>query len=305
MELRHLRYFVAVAEELSFTRAAARLHIGQPPLSHQIQALEEEVGARLLDRSRRHVRLTEAGVQFLEDARRILSLSASAADTARRTERGELGRLRIAFVKSTVFTELFPKVINAFRRQFPKVTLELQELSTMRQVEALNNEALDMGFMRPTDPGITGGLQSTTLREYGLAAVLPVRHRLTRRKSVRIEDLAKESFIMFPFDEGTTLRPQIFSLCREAGFEPQVVMEAREAATVIGLVAAGCGVTILPEIFKGIHLKDICFRRLDNPEMNQTLVLVNRAADKSPLVRAFRDIAIEAARHKEGLGDED
>jgi DNA-binding transcriptional LysR family regulator len=296
MELRHLRYFVAVAEELSFTRAARRVHIGQPPLSHQIQALEEEIGARLLDRSRHHVRLTEAGTLFLEDARRILALSAGAADTARRAERGELGRLRIGFIQSMAFTAIFPKVINCFRKQFPHVTLQLQELSTMRQIEALNDRSLDVGFMRPMDSKISAGLHLTTLHEYGLAAVLPLHHRMARCKGISIKDLQGEDFIMFPFDEGTTLAPQVRSLCREAGFEPQVVMEAREVPTIIGLIAAGCGVTILPELFKSIRPDDVCFRRLDDPALIQRLVLGSRDADASQLTTAFCEIAIEAAQ---------
>jgi DNA-binding transcriptional LysR family regulator len=296
MELRHLRYFVAVAEELSFTRAARRVHIGQPPLSHQIQALEEEIGARLLDRSRHHVRLTEAGTLFLEDARRILALSAGAADTARRAERGELGRLRIGFIQSMAFTSIFPNVINCFRKQFPHVTLQLQEMSTMRQIEALNDRSLDVGFMRPMDSRVSAGLHLTTMREYGLAAVFPLHHRMARRKRISIKDLEGEDFIMFPFDEGTTLAPQLRSLCREAGFEPRIVMEARQVPTIIGLIAAGCGVTILPELFKSIRPKDVCFRRLDDPALIQGLVLGCRDADASPLTTAFCKIAIEAAQ---------
>src|SRR3569833_2895327 len=143
MELRHLRYFVAVAEELHFTRAAERLHIGQPPLSQQIQLLEEEVGARLLDRSRRWVRLTEAGKLFLDDARRILALSAEAAETARLAERGEMGRLRIGFTASTPLTEVFNRAVNAYRRQYPGVTLGFAEMSTLRQIVALRDRSID------------------------------------------------------------------------------------------------------------------------------------------------------------------
>ena len=135
MELRHLRYFVAVAEELSFTRAAERLHIGQPPLSHQIQMLEAEVGAQLLERSKRWVRLTEAGKLFLEDARRVLALSEQAMQTARRAERGEAGELRVGFTFSTPLTPLFAAMINRYRQRYPGVQLTLKEMSTLGQIE--------------------------------------------------------------------------------------------------------------------------------------------------------------------------
>jgi DNA-binding transcriptional LysR family regulator len=145
MELRHLRYFVAVAEELHFTRAAERLHIGQPPLSQQIQALEAELGAQLFERNKRSVRLTQAGTLFLDDARRILALSEQAAVTARRAQRGEAGELRIGFTFSTPFTPYFATVINRYRQQFPHVTLTLHEMATLHQLEAISGRTMDLG----------------------------------------------------------------------------------------------------------------------------------------------------------------
>jgi DNA-binding transcriptional LysR family regulator len=148
--------------------------------------------------------------------------------------------------------------------------------------------------MRPMEPALAAGLEIDTLHEYGLAVVLPASHPLASRKSVSIGDLASEDFIMFPLDEGTTLTPQVRLLCRHAGFEPKVVMEAREALTIIGLVGAGCGITVLPQLFDCIGVRDVCFRPLDNPEAVQRLVLVNLEGNRSRMTATFREIALAA-----------
>src|SRR5471032_3306906 len=189
MELRHLRYFVAVAEELSFTRAAARLHIGQPPLSHQIQMLEAEVGAQLLERSKRWVRLTEAGKLFLDDARRVLSLSEQAVQTARRAQRGETGELRVGFTFSTPLTPLFATVINRYRQRYPGVSLTLHEMATLRQIDAIAARELDLGLVRPPEAAVAEAVAMTELRRDPLVLVLPQDHPLARQKSVAVTDL--------------------------------------------------------------------------------------------------------------------
>lgn len=291
MELRHLRYFTAVAEELSFTRAAERLHIGQPPLSQQIQALEEEIGAVLFDRSRRTIRLTEAGRVFLDDARQVLALAANAAETARRVEKGEIGQLKIGFTKSTAFTPIFPKIINTYRKQFPNVKLLLLEMSTMRQIAALSDYSIDLGFIRPPETDIPQHFVLTTLQDHPLSVVLPENHRLANVARISVEDLKNEEFIMFPRDEGTTLNPQIYRLCAEAGFVPRIAMEAREAATITGLVAAGCGVSILPDLFSSMGIKDVRFRLIEAPAAVTKLVLAGRSEESGTIPRAFFEIA--------------
>lgn len=295
MELRHLRYFVAVAEELSFTRAAERLHIGQPPLSQQVQALEEEIGAILFDRTRRTIRLTEAGRVFLEDAQRVLALAANAAATARRVELGEIGQLKIGFTKSTAFTPLFPKIINTYRTRFPNVKLILQEMSTMRQVSAFADYSLDIGFIRPPETDSPLPLSLTTLQTHRLSVLLPEGHVLEKRPSISVHDLKDEEFIMFPRDEGTTLNPQIYGLCAKAGFTPKVAMEAREAVTIIGLVAAGCGITILPDLFNTAGIKGVRFRLLETPTAVQKLSLASRLEESGAIPLAFAEVAKELA----------
>lgn len=299
MELRHLRYFVAVAEELSFTRAAERLHIGQPPLSQQIQALEAEVGARLLERSKRWVRLTEAGKLFLTDARRVLALSEQAMATARRAERGEEGELRIGFTFSTPFTPLFATVINRYRQRYPAVTLTLRELATLPQLGLLDSRQLDLGFVRPPEAAVPETVQLTALRRDKLVAVLPDDAPLARLDTLSMKDLEGLPIIMYPKSTGTGLYPQLFRLCREQGFVPHIAMEAGEASTIIGLVAARCGVSVLPSSFDRIHMDGVVYRPLSDAGAHTVLSLAQRKDASGPLVDAFIALAKEAAEEAE------
>jgi len=295
MELRHLRYFVAVAEELHFSRAALRLHIGQPPLSQQIQALEKEVGAQLLERSKRWVRLTQAGKLFLGDARKILALSEQAVETARRASKGEVGELRVGFTSSMPFTVTLQQVVNLYRQRYPHVTLSLQEMPSVRQIEAIAQRNLDLGFIRPPEVEIPNGVSALTLRHDPLLLVAPSEHRLARKNSVQLSELAGEAFVMYSRDVGTGLHAQILRLCRQAGFEPHIVQEAREASTIIGLVAAGCGVSILPESFQCIQMDGVCYRSIANPDAITALMLVTRSGDSTPLIESFFQLALEAS----------
>lgn len=296
MELRHLRYFIAVAEELHFTRAAERLHIGQPPLSQAIQALEVDIGAQLFARTKRSVRLTEAGKLFLTDARRILALSDQAAETARRAERGEAGELRVGFTFSTPLTPLFAAVINRYRQAYPHVTLTLHEMATLRQLDGLTQRTLDLGFIRPPDRGHGEELKLTPMREDPLVAVLPTTIPLAQKKVIEMRDLKGMPFVMYPASAGTGIYPQIFRLCREAGFVPNVALEAGEASTIIGLVAAGCGVSLLPKAFDRIRMDGVCYRPIADEAATTTLLLAQRGDEVSPLVEAFVALAMEVTR---------
>jgi DNA-binding transcriptional LysR family regulator len=301
MELRHLRYFIAVAEELHFTRAAERLHIGQPPLSHAIQVLEADVGALLFERSKRWVRLTEAGKLFLDGARGILAMADQAAETARRAQRGEAGELRIGFTSSTPFTPLFAAVINRYRQQFPLVSLRLQEMVTSRQMEAIAQRSLDLGFIRPPD-GVAGvntasdALTFSKLRKDNLVVVLPTSHTLAARKKIAIKELASEAFVMYPHTAGVGIYPQIYSLCHAAGFVPHVAQEAGESSTIIGLVAAGCGISILPNSFDRIQMEGVCYRPLSDAGAGTALLLAQRKLEHAPLVDAFVTLALGEAK---------
>jgi DNA-binding transcriptional LysR family regulator len=300
MELRHLRYFIAVAEELHFTRAAERLHIGQPPLSHAIQVLEADVGARLLERTKRWVRLTEAGKLFLADARRILALAEQAAETARRAERGEAGELRIGFTYSTPLTPLFAEVINRYRQEFPLVTLTLHEMATLRQLDAIGERTLDLGFVRPPEVPLPPSIKLTSLREDPLVVVLPVGHPLAAKAEIAIRELEDESFVMYPPGAGTGIYPQIFRLCRAAGFAPRIGQTAGEASTIIGLVAAGSGITLLPASFDRIRMDGVCYRPITDREATTMLLLAQRGGEHAPLVDAFVALVTDAAKPKPG-----
>lgn len=295
MELRHLRYFIAVAEELNFTRAAERLHIGQPPLSHAIQVLEADVGAQLFTRTKRWVRMTEAGTLFLADARRILALSEQAADTARRAQRGEAGVLRVGFTFSTPLTPLFATVINRYRQRYPEVSLILHEMSTLAQLDALGQRTLDSGFVRPPDGAPPAGVELIPLRRDPLVAVLPAGLPVARKKSVVMADLKDLPFVMYPHDAGTGIHPLILRLCRDAGYVPRIGQLAGEASTMIGLVAAGCGVCVLPSSFERIRMDGVRYRPITDDGASTGLLLAHRSADESPLVAAFMALAREAA----------
>ena len=296
MELRHLRYFVAVAEELSFTRAAERLHIGQPPLSQQIQALEHEVGARLLERNRRRVLLTEAGRLFLADARRVLALSEQAKETARRAHLGEAGELRVGFTFSTPFTPLFAEVVRRYRQSYPGVLLTFHEIPTVPQLDRIEARELDVGFVRPASLPLPRTVALTLLRRDPLLLVLPADSPLARKKKVAVKDLAGQSFVVFPKDAGTGIYHQVFDLCRAAGFAPHIAMEAGEPSTIIGLVAAGCGISVLPGSFEGIHMEGVVYRPLADPAATTAMLLARRAEGGNPLVDAFVAVAQAAAR---------
>jgi DNA-binding transcriptional LysR family regulator len=287
MELRHLRYFIAVAEELHFTRAAERLHIGQPPLSQAILKLEEDVGARLFARTKRRVELTEAGKLYLADARRILALSEQAAVTARRAQRGEAGELRVGFTFSIPLTPMFANVINRYRRDYPQVSLSLHELASQRQLEGLERRSIDLGFMRPPEGALPDALTVKTLREDPLMVILPTGHPLAAQESVAMRELASAAFVMYPASAGTGIHPHIYRLCRAAGFVPNVAQEAGEASTIIGLVAAGCGVSVLPRAFERIAMDGVCYRPLSDADAITPLLLASRKDESSPLVAAF------------------
>lgn len=305
MELRHLRYFVALAEELHFSRAAARLGISQPPLSQQIQALEEELGARLLHRTNRRVDLTEAGRLFLIEARATLAQAERAADMAGRAQRGEIGELKLGFTASAPFTVTIPKMIFAFRQAFPAVHLTLQEMTTKQQIEAMTERRLHVGFIRsPVYPTMPSELKALELFREPLVAILRANHPLTAgdpADGIALSSLAAEPFVMHPRAVGTGLHDQIIALCQQAGFSPRVSQEAREAPTIVGLVAAGLGVTILPSSFRRIRVEGVAYRDLADQGAMTAMWLAYPEHDLSPATRAFVDLV---AAHQPVAGQE-
>lgn len=287
MELRHLRYFIAVAEELNFTRAASRLHIGQPPLSQQIQGLEEELGVRLFERSKRRVELTEAGRRFLAKAYGILDETDQAIDCARRAARGEIGELRIGFTSSVPFTSLLPDLIRQYRQQRPEVTLTLREMFTSDQYAALEDKRIDLGFVRYTGIAIPPGIDVREVRHDPLRLVINAGHPLADRPAVSLAEVRDEGFITYPRGVGTGLTTLLRQLCQAAGFEPRIVQEAVEATTQIGLVAAGLGVALLPSPLECVRIEGVRYLALQDAGAYLSLGVATRRGDASPLVGQF------------------
>ncbi len=290
MELRHLRYFVAVAEELHFGRAADLLGISQPPLSQQIQALEQELGVRLFERSNRHVALTDAGRLFLEETRQTLAQVSKSVDVVRRAEQGEIGELQIGFTASAPFVSIIPRAVFAFRQAFPAVHLDLQEMTSSQVCQALMEKKLQIGMIRPLE--LPGELDAVELLREPLVALLHAGHPLAGEQNggLALAELADQPFVFFPRSYGTGLYAQLFSLARQAGFTPRITQEAHEALTIIGLVAAGLGVSVLPASFRRIRIDGVVFRTLTDTDATTAVWLVKRRQERSPLAQAFIDL---------------
>lgn len=243
LEIRHLRYFLAVAEELHFGRAAQRLGLAQPPLSQQIQQLERILGAKVFDRSQRPIRLTDVGQALADEARHVLAHAAHAEQVARYAESGDYGRLEVGFTSAAAY-QILPSVLSQYRHQHPHVRLVLQELTTRQQVDALSEGRLDVGLLRP--PIGADELACEPIFEEPYVAVLPATHQLAHASSVALAELAKEPFILIPRSAAPGTYDHIIHACLSSGFSPRVVQEAVDHAARIGLVAAGIGISLVP-----------------------------------------------------------
>ena len=261
IELTHLRYFVAVAEELHFGRAAERLHISQPPLTQQIQRLEARVGCPLFRRTSRKTELTDAGRAFYDAARAILHEARRALDGTRRVARGELGRLTVATPPS-LMVSLLPAAVLEFRKRFPAVHLQLCEMATSRIFDAVDSGVADLGLVR--GPEVPGTLEKLATWREQLVAILPTDHAAARSRRFALNMLAREPFVFFPRALGPAFYEEILDHCRTAGFEPRIVQEATQWSSVMGLVSAGLGVSIGPESVSGLLQKAVAIRKLPN-----------------------------------------
>ncbi|QDQ26147.1 LysR family transcriptional regulator [Chitinimonas arctica] len=289
MELRHLRYFVAVAEEMNFTRAAERLHIGQPPLSQQIQALEAELGVQLFSRGKRKIALTDAGALFLTRARAILAAAVAAGEEARRVAQGEEGELRIGFTSTLPLTPILPAIVQDYRRLSPKVRLHLREMYTADQFDGLLRDKLDVGFVRYDGRGHPAGLRLQALRRDPLLLVMPASHPLAGLPAISLAQCRDEGFVAYPDSAGTGLKDNVRLLCARAGFVPRVAQEAGEAITQIGLVAAGLGVAILPAPLDCVRIAGVRYLPLLDEDAFLVMAAATREDEQSPRVLRFID----------------
>jgi DNA-binding transcriptional LysR family regulator len=259
IELRHLKYFIAVAEELNFGRAAQRLYITQPSLSHQIVSLEGELGFALFVRDKRQIQLTEAGQIFLTEAQQILARFDRGMNVARRIGSGELGQLRIGFQGSSVY-DIIPLSIRAFREQFPQVELIINSIPTSEQIELIQNGSLNLGFVVP--PIGNTNLYLETILAEPLVLVLPENHPLAKNGEIPLAAIADAPLILASRDRGCGLHEQILQFYEREGLHPNVVHAAREMQVMLGFVAAGIGISLLPASVKNLQRRGIVYRTL-------------------------------------------
>ncbi len=287
IELRHMRYFVAVAEERNFTRAAARLHIAQPPLSRQIQQLEELLGVQLFERDSRPLKLTDTGRFFYSHAVQLLAQTSELESMTRRV--GKIDRsLSVGFVGSTLYGML-PKIIRRFRGENSTVALSLHEMSTMDQIQALKEGRIDVGFgrIRHEDPSI----RRVVLREERMIVALPLGHPLIETKPVlSLHDLVSETLIIFPQAPRPSYADQVLAAFHDRALKPERIYETRELQIALGLVAAGEGIAIVPQSVNGLKRDDIAYKELDDPNLVSPIILSMRLLDESPDIRAMLEL---------------
>lgn len=299
MELRHLRYFIAVAEEGHVTRAAERLGMQQPPLSQQIRALERELDVQLFRRKPRGVEPTAAGRALLADARAILAQIEQAFATTRRTARGEEGRLCIGFTSSAPFHPFVPRVIRTFRERYPLVSLTLEESGTTELIQGLRAERVDAAFIR-TPVANPEGIAVSPLLEEPMVVALPQGHALARGRkaeALALKSLAPETFIVYRRPSGPGLYDAIIAACHASGFSPRVGQEAPRIVSTLNLVAAGLGVSIVPASLQRMQMDGVAYRRLTGTAQPRApLRLALRRHDTAPAVRRFLDLVRQTAR---------
>ncbi|GAB3365383.1 LysR substrate-binding domain-containing protein [Modestobacter lapidis] len=289
MELRHLRYFLAVAEELHFGRAALRLHIVQPALSKQIASLEQELGVRLFERTKRHVQLTEAGTVLLEDARHILTQAEGAVQRAHLASRGEIGSLSVGFIAPALY-ELLPRLLRRYRARYPQVRLLLKELHNVEAVDGVLGRQLDLAFVRlplPAHPE----LNCATVHEEPVMLAIPDNHPLAGSDQVALTELADEPIIMIPRSQEPILFDYYTSMCAEAGFSPTVVHEVNRTPVAVGLVAGGLGLAFVPSSARLVAHPGVAYVPLVEPGPRLIIGMVWRSGPTPPLLRSFLSLS--------------
>jgi len=294
MELRHLRYFVAVAEELSFTRAAQKLRLAQPSLTRQVRNLEDELGVRLLDRSNNRVVLTEEGRLFLFDSKRLLAMCAESVAAVQRLSRGENSDLNIGYV-ANIHYGLLPATLGAFRKLCPGVALNLFDMNSAEQFQALDGRKIDLGFVG-LRPGLSGRhLLSECVARDTMLAALPSHHSLARKRKVTLAELAPHFFIGMSAKTYPGAREWLIEICHEAGFAGRILQEADSEPTAIKFVADGLGVALLPDQITGLQHEGVVFRPL-SPPLRRESTIAWRADNPSRPLQDYIRIVKELSR---------
>ena len=291
MELRHLRYFVAVADALSFTKGAEKLHLAQPSLTRQIKDLEEEIGVRLLDRTKREVSLTEEGKSFLADAKRVLAHSTEIIESVQRLSRNEVARLNIGYV-ADLFYSLLPITLATLQRSFPTVSINLFDMTCGNQFRQLENGKIDLGFVGLREPIKERGLQFRSIASYKTGAALAKSNPLAKKPIIKLRDLEPMFFIGMSETAYPGYRHWLTTTCRQVGFTPKVLQDAEIERTVIQAVAAGLGVALLPEQVKKLPHENVVFRALTPAVMTESCIAW-KAENPSAALKAYVQIVKE------------
>lgn len=292
-DIRQLRHFVAVAEEKHFRIASERLHMTQPPLSISIKKLEESLGVTLLDRSNKQVDLTPAGEVFLAGAYEALAKIEQISSDAKRAADGLVGRLNIGFAGSAIYDAL-PSTVRVFREHYPDVELEMVEMSTLDQLDAISNGKIDAGFLRPPITG-SGLYHLQTVQEENLIVVMPESHPLAEVISIDLSDLVDDGFIVFPQKTSPNLHALVLLACHGAGFSPQISQTAHQIQTQISLVSAGLGVALVPECVKKAAHQGVVYKNIKNQmgSIKTVMSLASRQGQNSKFLSAFINICRE------------
>lgn len=297
MELRHLRYFAAVAEELNFSRAAKRLGIEQPPLSKQVRQLEEEIGVDLFHRLPRGVALTDAGTAYLADVREILVRVQAATSQAQRVARGALGRLRLGMINSAPFHPFVPRVIRIFAQRYPDLAMSLEEASTPVLARSLLDGAIDVAFVRPL-LGEEPDLTVEPLFDETMVIALPEGHPLAEADGIRLERLSNEGFVLFSRAVGSGLYDEIISACQRVGFSPRIGHEVQHVTSIANLVAAGLGISVVPTSLQQVHAAGVVYRPIQGDVPKARMSLAYRRDDPSPSARNLVQLAHTLTRRR-------
>jgi DNA-binding transcriptional LysR family regulator len=297
VELRQLRAFVAVAEELHFRRAAEQLHLSQPSVSQHVRTLEDELGVRLFERNRRGVSLTPAGTTLLDDARDVLTRAARAAERAREAGAGSRGRLRLSLTRSLT-GGLAGEIVEAFRARYPDVALELSVGYTSLHAEQLRHGLIDVAFVRP--PLLDGGIEEHELAREPLVCVLPSSHRLARKRAIAPDDLRGEPLVWWPRDHGPGPWEEMLGAVYGPGRWPTVSRTEPEEERLVSAVAEGAGVSfIMLERSRTLRIPGAVFRRFTTPEPTVGIALAWRRGSELPVVARLREVAEHVASHGE------
>lgn len=295
-DFRQLRYFIAVAEELSFTRAAQRLHLSQPPLSQQIQALEQDLGVRLFERDKRNVALTAPGRLFLDQARQILAMADEARSQVSEAAAGFSGHLKLAYTVSVSFHPALPQTLLRLGQNAPNVRVWLSEMYSEPQFSAIRNGQIDVGFVRdvPTHEDDARALRIDVIDREPLVLALPSGHRLAGRQRIELSEVAGDPFVVQPRELAATLYDRVVRLAAKAGFHPVIRQHAQQINGLLALVAAGIGMALVPASMQVVKLAGVSYVPLGDPDAYLLLAVASPVDNTSPVVEQFLETVAEA-----------